>query len=309
MALYDYQGDLISSGCFANVMDDYGAKGNGTADDATAIQNALDALKETGGVIYFPQGAYAIGTMLHFYSNQTLLFASGASLKAKSGISCIIGSHIDTTITGYNGTHDVVICGGTFDGAGLSQNILLLGTVHAKNITIENCSFVNVYGLAHNIEINSSLNVRIHDCYFSRGNNTNQNGEMIQLDRASVGVYVEDINTDNTNCKLIDIYECTFGPNTASPAVGNHSGTPNLVNVHDCIFDTFTGTRGAIDLSATNVSVYNNIFLDCTTGVASSGSTHYIHDNRFVGVTTAAAGSTSVVVNNMINGSYVAVST
>lgn len=306
MAVYDIDGNIISTNLFVNVAD-FGAKGNGTTDDSTAIQNALDSRSTNGGVIFFPSGTYKINTMLHYYSNQTLLFEKGAVLKAgSSGMACIIGAYVNSAWTGYNGTHDVLIHGGTFDGSGVNANILLFGTVHAKNITIENCSFVGAYGLAHNLEINSSKNVRVHDCVFTRGSNVGSDAEMIQLDRANYGAYVETINEDGTNCSFIDIYENTFGPNTASPGIGNHSGTPNIVNIHDNFFMDFTGTRGAVDLSATNVSIYNNVFNGCTTGVKSEGATHYIHDNRFVGVTTAISGSTSVAHANMINGTYTA---
>ena len=308
MAIYDYLGNEISASgsCFVSVSD-FGAVGDGTTDDSTAIQDALDSLSTTGGIIFFPHGTYKVGTMLHYYGKQTLWFENGATLAAgSSSMSCIIGAKIDSTITGYNGVHDVLIHGGTFNASAYNSNILLFGTVHAQNIEFDSCSFIGVYGLAHNLEINSSKNVRVHNCYFARGSNVGSAAEMIQIDRASYGSYVETINEDNTNCAAIDVYECTFAPNTASPAVGNHSGTPDIVNIHDNIFNDFTGARGAIDLSATNVSIYNNVFNGCTIGVASSGSTHYIHDNRFIGVTTAAAGETSVVHNNMVNGAFVA---
>lgn len=304
MAIYDYEGNLIPAGDFVNVLD-HGAKGDGTTDDSSAIQSALSSRSANGGIIFFPSGTYKINTMLHYYSNQTLLFEKGAVLKAgTSSMNCIIGAYVDPTWTAYNGTHDVLIHGGTFDGSAVNANILLFGTVHAKNITIENCSFVGVFGLAHNLEINSTKNARVHDCIFTRGTNVGSAAEMIQLDRANYGAYVETINEDGTNCSFIDIYENTFGPNTASPGVGNHSGTPNIVNIHDNFFMDFTGERGAIDLSATNVSIYNNVFNGCTTGIASDGATHYIYDNRFIGATTAISGTSCVAHNNMINGTY-----
>lgn len=67
------------------------------------------------------------------------------------------------------------------------------------------------------------------------------------------------------------------------------------------------GTTTLIDITdTTNVDIYNNTFNDCEIGVGSYGSTYYIHDNRFVGVTTAIDGSTSVAHANMINGTYTA---
>jgi hypothetical protein len=42
----------------------YGAVGNGIANDAPAIQNAINALPVTGGIVYFPAGTYKVNTML-----------------------------------------------------------------------------------------------------------------------------------------------------------------------------------------------------------------------------------------------------
>ena len=60
MSLFDYQGTGIPM-VFATVKD-YGANGDGTTDDASAIQSALDALKDSGGIIFFPTGTYLIKT-------------------------------------------------------------------------------------------------------------------------------------------------------------------------------------------------------------------------------------------------------
>ena len=38
----------------------YGAAGDGTTDDTTAIQNAINAMPNTGGVVFLPPGTYKI---------------------------------------------------------------------------------------------------------------------------------------------------------------------------------------------------------------------------------------------------------
>lgn len=57
---------------------DFGAVGDGIADDSTAIQDAIDAAP-SGGVVWVPPGNYACGTMLTT-GNKTLFILSGASI-------------------------------------------------------------------------------------------------------------------------------------------------------------------------------------------------------------------------------------
>lgn len=56
---------------------DYGAVGDGTADDTTAIQNALNAA--TGGRVYLPQGSYRITSALTI-PGDTKLYGAGRAL-------------------------------------------------------------------------------------------------------------------------------------------------------------------------------------------------------------------------------------
>jgi polygalacturonase len=54
---------------------DYGATGNGSTNDAPAIQAALDAAGVAGGAVYFPPGDYAVAAPL-VPKSRTLLFGS-----------------------------------------------------------------------------------------------------------------------------------------------------------------------------------------------------------------------------------------
>ena len=311
MAVYDIDGHRIAQDAFVNVID-YGAKRDGSTDDAAAIQAALDAVKTTGGIIYFPHGTYALKSHVLFYSNQTLWFEDGAVLKqANSTLNNLLMSYCENTWTGYNGVHDCLIYGATFDGSTYTENNTLVGIIHAKNIIFERCIFKNAYGTWHNLEINASYNVKVLNCDHEGSRKTGNGGEMIQIDAAlnnSVWPWAG-ANYDSTVCKYVEIAGCIFHNGTVAPAIGNHStASHEFINIHDNIFDGNTGTKGAISFNGggTNIDIHDNTFNGCTTGVGTYGSTYYIRNNRFVGVTTAAAGSTSVVKANMVNGSYVA---
>ena len=310
MAIYDVNGNSIGSNQFVSVTD-FGAIGNRTTDDASAIQSALDSIKTTGGIIFFPVGTYLLKSSVLFYSNQTLWFESGAILKQGAAIDNLLMTKCESTVTGYNGTHDCVIYGAIFDGGTYTTNNTLVGFVHSKNILVENCTFKNAYGIWHNLEINSSYNVKVLNCDFEGSRKTGANGCMIQIDainNTATWPWTNRGQVDSTVSKYIEIAGTIFHDDTVSPAIGNHSeATDDMIRIHDCIFDGLTSSRGAINFqSGSNVDIYNNTFNGCTTGVGSSGSTYYIHNNRFLSVTTAASGSSSITHNNMINGSYTA---
>ena len=306
--IYNSNGELIS-GNVANVVA-FGAKGDGVTSDSIAIQTALDSLKTSGGILYFPKGTYLITTSVVFYSNQVLWFEDGATLLQGADINNLMRAYMESTWTAYNGVHDCVIHGGTFDGGAYTTANTLLGIAHAKNIIVENCTFKNGYGHWHDIEINSSCNVKVINCDFEGARRTGQNGEMLQVDGAasSTNYPWDGFNTDGTASKYIDIVGCIFHDCTIAPGIGCHDGTVHneYIRIHDCIFDGLTSSRGAINFAgATNIDIHDNTFNGCTTGVGSAASTYYVHENRFTSVTTAAA-SGSVVKANMVNGSFVA---
>ena len=171
--------------------------------------------------------------------------------------------------------------------------------------------FKNAYGNWHNLEINSSYNVKVINCEFEGSRKTGQNGEMLQIDGAGSSSYYpwSNVKIDNTVSEYIDIHGCIFHDSTVVPAIGNHSNMAHkFVRVHDCIFDGLTSSRGALNFvsNMSDIDIYDNTFNGCDIGIGSSGATYYVHDNRFVNVTTAISGTASISHNNMINGSFVA---
>ena len=305
---YDINGRIL----FANKnfvdVTAFGATGDGVTDDSTAIQNALDSLSLTGGFIYFPSGTYLITQYLVYYSNQTL-WGDGAKLLQGAAINALLLARCPSGTTGYNGTHDVLIHGITFDGGSYTTNNTLSGCVHTKNITYEGCTFKNAYGTWHNLELNSTYNGKVIRCNFEGARKTGTNGCLIQLDAIDRNaVYPWEDNQgafDNTVCKYTEIASCLFHNDIASPAIGNHNSYAQLyVNIHDCTFSGFTNSRGAINFAtASHVNIHDNEFNGCTTGVGSGGATYHVYDNYFYNSTTAYTGNDTIAHDNVVNGS------
>jgi len=99
-----------------NVMN-YGAVGDGVANDAVAIQNAVNAAVDAGGAtVYLPAGTYKLGTTTIW------LTGNGTSTGTPAPVS-IVGSGDATTVT-YTGTGDA-FSGGT-SGSGYSGSVAFM---------------------------------------------------------------------------------------------------------------------------------------------------------------------------------------
>ena len=62
---------------------EFGAKGDGNAEDTPALQAAIDLASARGGVVVFPAGRYLSGT-LHLRSNVSFRLSEGAVLIAST---------------------------------------------------------------------------------------------------------------------------------------------------------------------------------------------------------------------------------
>lgn len=256
--------DSISSS-LNNVMiniKDFGAKGDGVADDTQAIQNAINSLN--GGTLLIPNGTYMIKgskTDNNDYS-EDIIVNDVLGLKLKSNITIIFESEkailkmlpnnaSTCTILNLQECENVIIQGGTLDGnkdnqilheftTPSGQNggywsdqwrtcVLIYG--YNKNITFKGINFINSVGdgvTGHTFNINKlPTNITVDSCYFDT------------IGRSGVHSgggknYVV------TNCKFVNINKSI--PNTCKiSAIGvdieaNHIYLEQVL-VDNCIFD------------------------------------------------------------------------
>ncbi len=117
-------------GSWLDVKRDFGAKGDGVADDTEALQRALDAIRPEGAkfsVVFIPAGTYRITKTLHLVRQA----------HAESHHIIVIGEHPDTTVIRWDGENEGVMVSSnawyasirrlTLDGVGKAKTAVLCG--------------------------------------------------------------------------------------------------------------------------------------------------------------------------------------
>ena len=112
---------------------DYGAKGDGDANDSSAINKAISAASAAGGgTVEFPKGTYRSANSIHLKSDITLQLDSGSTVKGASGTGydkAEPNSNDEYQDYGHSHFHDAMMWGdklsnvtftgsGTIDGGG-----------------------------------------------------------------------------------------------------------------------------------------------------------------------------------------------
>ncbi|MEE1322162.1 MAG: glycosyl hydrolase family 28-related protein [Acutalibacteraceae bacterium] len=245
---------------FIKVTDNKNVYAGGIHDDTKALQECIDKVKD-GGTVYFPDGTYLVSAALIFYSNQVFRLSDNAvilrSKESETVTRYLLASYSQPEWGGYEGTHDVIISGGIFDGNGqTTEKSTLINTVHCRNIRIEGCRFRHC-SMWHMIEINSTENAIVHNCIFDGPTYTlipeNLLNEQIQLDLARDGSYgpvyncdgiLIDFCKDDTVCSNITIADNIFKC-AGFPAIGHHGDCSHHdILIENNIFDGPSGLYG-----------------------------------------------------------------
>jgi alpha-glucuronidase len=139
----------------------YGAVGDGTANDAPAINKAIDAANAAGGgTVFVPSGVYTAGSV-HLKSNVTLALDKGAVLKAMPGVmdpwepnpndKGLMDSayyHWQASLIWGKNLENVKIYGpGTLDGSALTRSSKVPKGTGDKGIALKLCKNVEIRNL------------------------------------------------------------------------------------------------------------------------------------------------------------------
>lgn len=162
---------------FIEVGLDYGAKGNNSADDTKAFQDAIDAAKP-GQTVYVYPGRYKVsllsmreGVTLRMYTTMTDASKGFTGQVAedfnKNKIAVLSGTRIlncNNETPGRNGSSNFKIIGGGIDLNLTDRSCLIFGM--AKNVTIENVIFKDIKN-EHVIQLTGSTDSVVRNCIFA----------------------------------------------------------------------------------------------------------------------------------------------
>ncbi|HET7037778.1 MAG TPA: right-handed parallel beta-helix repeat-containing protein [Thermomicrobiaceae bacterium] len=248
-------------------MRDYGAIGNGTADDRAAIQAAINAASKVAGVVYLPDGTYFIGGDL----------AIGDPVK-------IQGSSASTATILARTSIDMVTVSNT------------------SGVEIASLGFTGAYPRAtvgYGVSAAAVSNLNIHDCVFSSIPDTAvslSNVNQVQVANSAFrttgysGVRLQDPGAGNLN-QHVTIQGCTFSDINCQLA-GGHAA----VQCH--------GTSAPVQLF---ISIKNNTVAAHGVGLGlDSLDSSLVDGNQIVGNQVrgegiAFTGANNQITNNRVN--------
>ncbi|MEX0929570.1 MAG: glycosyl hydrolase family 28-related protein [Balneolales bacterium] len=270
---------------------EFGAMGDGRADDTRPIRDALVYARDHGiGTVYVPAGVYNITGVLVIYQNTTLKLAKNARIARNSDMDAMLVNGTET-VNGYEGQGNITVEGGIWDAraARFPSNVTPLGFGHARNITIRDLTVRDVFNW-HHVEINAIDGATIQDCHFEGMTLTRSSTEMVQIDlMGSPGMFPWFGESDETTCRNVLINRCTF-QNGNTAGIGTHStregARHEYITIANCEFINL-GKEGIVAQNWQDVTIANNLFDRCGQGI-------------FMEAKTATSGSNISIANNTL---------
>jgi hypothetical protein len=187
----------------------YGARGDNSTNDTSAVSTAAAAAVTLGLPLYFPKGSYKIDTLALSNTNNIIIYGDGqnkSKLISRSGTSPVISFDSSSTYV-----HTVLIeklsLVGFGSGSG-NHGIQITGSLDPFNFTVREVTISNTGG--DGINTTANLFAQLYEA----------------VDISAVGGDGFNIKGNN-DCTFIRCYVHTVG--TSKSAYRVHSGTPTLI--------------------------------------------------------------------------------
>lgn len=233
----------------------FGAAGDGTTDDTSAVQAASDRVKARGGGwVFFPKGTYKISSAITIDTAGVNWYGAGPGIAVIKNFSTT-GNAITVTATGT--------CRNIFRDFSITANT----TSSGFGISIGSANFCTVENVAVALHRNGISMVSATD-----GTMRSIFIESTDDNSAAVGISL------GTRCRISDSkINCGTANGTGISASGDYS---RVVDCHTANWSS------AATLSGTEVQAIGCHFASATTGVTASGSLAQVKDSNALNCTT-----------------------
>ena len=295
----------------------YGATGDGSTDDSTAIQSCITAVSTAGGgVIVFPKGVYKVGTTITMPNNCLVLGLGGLSNGSNDGgvyngaVEIIAKSTLSGDLIDISDKISITFQDIRFDGdkdyTSFTGSLIkgIYTSAGNKNITFERCSFQNSpnsgnYAIRTQTSTGTMSGITFKDCRFTN----NQQGVYNALGKVVWTKFINCVISDNvrsdnagvlrfinSNC-LVDNCDMEGNTGTFIKAVGG-ADVASVISIHDNDLEAY-GAYNLIDIDSFSGGIVHD-----NEGVTMGGSAirmvacnnYNVHDNNFTGTTNNGYG-------------------
>lgn len=226
----------------------YGAVGDGVTDDTGAFRAAIEAIELSGGgTLFVPPLRYRLADHVPLCSN-LYVEGWGATFVKHTGSrsSYAYFSALSNGSVGYgSGCRNVRVAGITFTGD-FQSSVDTCGFAlhHAQDVTIEQCSFVQVQGPGHCIDLAGCDSIIVRQCRFegfmeAAAGSGYRRAEAVQIDISALGALSEldePGSHDGLFTRNVTVEDCDFSTLTVNnvnyPApnpIGSHASREGVV--------------------------------------------------------------------------------
>jgi len=226
----------------------FGAEGDGTTDDSTAIQDAIDAATaNNGGIVFFPTGAYSIET--------TLTLTEGIRMEGVASLDAESSDH-GSSIINNTGSVGVDV---SLPGAAISSSAVFI-----NHLTFLEGGSGGTYA----IQFAGAVNSGVADCSFDNHNNAAilfDGCTNMEINRVSITSSDADgllFSNNNTGILIQNSYFQSGADGKA--AIKYAGGVPKSFTVQNNFFTNNQGKSIWFDcgsgISALSIRIRDNVF-------------------------------------------------
>lgn len=270
-----------------NVLD-YGAIGDGVADDTTAMQEALTAAGVSGGAVYVPAGTYKVTATLTMGSD-LLLFGAGRFVsRIKGNLTAALLQSPNTATRYYRwGIQDIGFDNTAKTNAGgIAVNLKNISHAYISNLDIQNVeTAVRIdatgggayYNDCYSVAVSGVINGYV--CVAGANENRWFGG---RINDCTIGMDFDNLNSAHVFGTAIEVF-------TTGVRVGN-SAVTQYVNLYGLRLENTptSGTGFSLSANAQTTSIINPNWIGLTTNISDSGVDTFIVSGERGGTTRIA---------------------